>query len=419
MTARDFFKLSAVLVLEIFIAYGMIFVLEEAEEIAEIANFPQAPAPARALSVIGPVVQDLPEEPSQPLLQDGLANPPEIIKAVYLTSWSAGTSARIDYVANLAKTTELNAVVIDIKDFSGEIAYFTNVPEAFTYGAHRIKIGDIEALLKRLHEEGLYVIARVTVFQDPVLARARPDLAVQSIAKEGVWADYKGLAWVDPASRQVWNYIVSITRDAASRGFDEINFDYVRFPSDGNLQDMRFPVWDGRMPQQQIIREFFAYLREHLSDVTISADLFGLSTSSRDDLGIGQIIEDAFEYFDYVYPMVYPSHYADGYRGYWNPAEYPYEVVHFSLASAQVRLAALRAARPERQFAKLRPWLQDFHLGATYDPLMVQAQVQATKDALGDEFTGFLLWAPTNWYTQEALNPFSFDRAAYELRPRD
>ena len=173
------------------------------------------------------------------------------------------------------------------------------------------------------------------------------------------------------------------------------------------------------MPQQQIIREFFAYLREHLSDVTISADLFGLSTSSRDDLGIGQIIEDAFEYFDYVYPMVYPSHYADGYRGYWNPAEYPYEVVHFSLASAQVRLAALRAARPERQFAKLRPWLQDFHLGATYDPLMVQAQVQATKDALGDEFTGFLLWAPTNWYTQEALNPFSFDRAAYELRPRD
>src|SRR3989344_2152447 len=135
----------------------MIFVLEEAEEIAEIANFPQAPAPARALSAIGPVVQDLPEEPSQPLLQDGLANHPEIITAVYLTSWSAGTSARIDYVANLAKTTELTAVVIDIKDFSGEIAYFTNVPEAFTYGAHRIKIGYIEALLKRLHEEGLYV----------------------------------------------------------------------------------------------------------------------------------------------------------------------------------------------------------------------------------------------------------------------
>ncbi len=415
MTTRDFFKLSTILILEIFIAYGMIFTLSGVKEIAEIANFPQAPAPPRAVTTIGPVVQDLPEEPPQLSFEDSIPT----IKAVYLTSWSAGTPARIDYVINLAKTTELNAVVIDIKDFSGEVAYFTDVPEVAAYGAHRIKIWNIEALLKRLHEEGLYVIARVTVFQDPVLASARPDLAVQSIAKEGIWADYKGLAWVDPASQEVWNYIMAIARDAASRGFDEINFDYVRFPSDGNLQDMRFPVWGGQTPQSQIIREFFAYLREHLQGITISADLFGLATSSRDDLGIGQVIEDAFEYFDYVYPMVYPSHYATGYRGYRNPAEYPYEVVYFSLTSAQARLAASSAANPERQFAKLRPWVQDFHLGATYDPLMVQAQVQAAKDALGAEFAGFLLWAPTNWYTQEALHPFVFDEVAYELRPRD
>ena len=425
MTARDFFKLSILLAFEVFIAYGVIFALDRVQETAEIANSPQAPVAVQAVTMIEPITQDLSEEPSHVLGNTELTpqgqsvDSPQIIKAVYLTSWSAGTPARIDYVINLAKATELNAVVIDIKDFSGEVAYLTDVPEVARYGSQRIKIGNVEALLRRLHEEGLYVIARVTVFQDPVLVRARPDLAVQSIAKEGIWTDYKGLGWVDPASQEVWNYNVAIARDAASRGFDEINFDYVRFPSDGNLGDMRFPVWDGRTPQRQIIQEFFAYLQEHLLDVTISADLFGLSTSSRDDLGMGKVIEDAYEYFDYVYPMVYPSHYAIGYQGHQNPAEYPYEVVWYSMSSAQARLAALSAARPELQLAKLRPWLQDFDLGATYDPLMVQAQVQATKDALGDEFAGFLLWAPTNWYTTEALSPFSFERTAYDARPRD
>jgi len=321
-------------------------------------------------------------------------------------------------VIDLARTTELNAVVIDIKDFSGEVAYETDVSEVKEYGAERLKIRNIEALIKRLHEANIYVIARVTVFQDPILARARPDLAVQSIAQEGIWADHKGLGWVDPASEEAWNYTVAIARDAASRGFDEINFDYVRFPSDGNLQDMRFPVWDEQTLQRAVIREFFSYLRERLDDVVISVDLFGLTTSSRDDLGIGQVIEDALEYFDYVYPMVYPSHYAMGYRGYRKPAEYPYEVVHFSMATAQTRLDALKLANSGREFAKLRPWLQDFDLGARYDPLMVQSQVQAAKDALLEEYSGFLLWAPTNWYTVGVLNSFVFDAAGYDARPR-
>ncbi|MEK7542352.1 MAG: putative glycoside hydrolase, partial [Patescibacteria group bacterium] len=337
---------------------------------------------------------------------------------VYLTSWSGGSQRMIDYVINLARTTELNAVVIDIKDFSGEVAYKTDVPEVKQYGAERIKILNIEPLLKKLHEQGLYVIARVTVFQDPVLVKARPDLAVQSIAKEGEWTDHKGLGWIDPASQEAWNYTVAIARDASSRGFDEINFDYVRFPSDGDLKDMKFPFWDGQMPRKQIMQTFFSYLKANLLDVTISADLFGLSTSSRDDLGIGQIIEDAYEYFDYVYPMVYPSHYAQGYQGYPKPAEYPYEVVNYSMASAQARLEILKLANPGKRFARLRPWLQDFDLGAEYDTQMVQAQVQATQDALGNAFAGFLLWAPTNRYTTEALNPFVFDKVGYQNRFR-
>lgn len=422
---------------EIAAAHGMLFVFEDAqgslgEHIEEAHQEPVEETRVVPHVVAVPEPAPAPEPESAPVLNHGLApivfhnseltpqgqlaNPPEVVKAVYLTSWSAGFQRMVDYVLHLAKTTELNAVVIDIKDFSGEVAYLTNVPEAKQYGAERIKIWNIDALLKQLHAEGVYVIARITVFQDPVLVKARPDLAVQSVAKKGVWADYKGLGWVDPASQEVWDYTVSLARDAASRGFDEINFDYVRFPSDGDLQDMKFPIWDKQTPQRQILRNFFAYLRANLFDVRISVDLFGLATSSRDDLGIGQIIEDAYEYFDYVCPMVYPSHYANGYRGYPEPAEYPYEVVNYSLVTAQARLQALQQANSAGRFAKLRPWLQDFDLGATYTPLMVQAQVQATQDALGSEFKGFLLWAPTNYYTAQALNPFVFDRATYNAR---
>jgi len=422
VTNRGFFTLSAMLIFEISIAYGILFSLAaEAPSLTPLPDpdpsptesLPPAPEPSNSPS---PSPIALPSVELTP--QGQLINPPETIKAVYLTSWSGGSQSRIDYVIDLARTTGLNAVVIDIKDFSGEVAYETDVSEVKKYGAERLKIRNIEALIKRLHEANIYVVARVTVFQDPILARARPDLAVQSIAQEGIWADHKGLGWVDPASEEVWNYTVAIAQDAASRGFDEINFDYVRFPSDGNLQDMQFPVWDEQTLKRAVIREFFAYLREQMDDVVISVDLFGLTTSSNGDLGIGQVIEDAYEYFDYVYPMVYPSHYAIGYHGFRKPAEYPYEVVYSSMASAQARLDALKLANPGREFAKLRPWLQDFDLGAMYDLLMVQSQVQATKDALLEKYIGFLLWAPTNWYTAEALNPFVFDAAAYQNRPR-
>jgi len=397
--------------------YGMVFALQ----IAPASEPESKPAPEAPSPVPEPLPVPIPVPLPSPIVlrntevmpQGQLANPPDVIKAVYLTSWSAGTKRMINYVIDLAKTTGMNAVVIDVKDFSGEVAYETNVPEVVQYGASRIKIRNIDALLKRLHEEGIYVVARITVFQDPVLVKARPDLAVQSIGQEGMWADYKGLGWVDPVSPEAWNYTVNIAKDAASRGFDEINFDYARFPSDGDLKDMKFPFWDGQVSRQQIMRNFFAYLRENLEDIRISVDVFGLTTMNRDDLGIGQVIEDAYEYFDYVYPMVYPSHYAYGFLGYQNPAEYPYEVVSNSMTNAFARLQALRQAYPEKKFAQLRPWLQDFDLGATYDAQMVQAQVQATQEVMGGEFRGFLLWSPTNYYTAGALNPFVFDKSAY------
>lgn len=328
----------------------------------------------------------------------------EIVKAIYLTSWSASRKDMIGYLIDIAKTTEINAVVIDIKDFSGYVAYDTTVPEVEKYGAEQIRISNIDSLIDKLHAEGIYVIARITVFQDPILARAKPDLAVHSKTEaDSLWFDNMGLAWIDPAAKESWDYNIAIAKDAANHGFDELNFDYVRFPSDGDLRDMSFPFWDGKLPKSMVIREFFKELRQELPDAKISIDLFGLSTVSSNDLGIGQIIEDAFEYFDYVCPMVYPSHYADGFRGYQNPAEYPYEVVKYSMEGALRKLMLYKQSQETN--VQLRPWLQDFDLGAIYDVQMVRSEIQAVYDALGDDFNGFMLWSSSNFYTREAFEP--------------
>jgi len=336
---------------------------------------------------------------------------PDKIKSIYLTSWSAGNANKINYLIEIAKTTEINAVVIDIKDYSGYVAYDTQIPEVILYNAKQIRIPNIDALIKRLHQEDIYAIARIAVFQDPVLARARPDLAIFNkyelfspfrsfFAFVFLWLDSLKLAWVDPSSEEVWNYNINIAKDAFEHGFDEVNFDYVRFPSDGDLGAMGFPVWKKQTIRHEVIRDFFREVREQLPEAKISVDLFGLSTVNYDDLGIGQIIEDAYQYFDYISPMVYPSHYASGFLGYQNPADYPYEVVKHSMETAQRRLDIFNKGEIN---AQLRPWLQDFSLGTVYDPLMVKAQIEAVSQALGDNFNGFMLWNSSNIYQTEAL----------------
>lgn len=329
--------------------------------------------------------------------------PSEVVKAVYVTSWSAAREDYIDYVIDITKNTEINAIVVDIKDWSGYIAYDTQVPEAEQYNAERILISDIEAFLERFHKEGIYVIARITVFQDPVLAQSKPNLAVhQKSNKTLLWLDKSGLAWIDPSAREAWEYNIALAKDALSKGFDELNFDYVRFPSDGDLQDMSFPLWDEITPRNLIIKEFYKYIREEIPQDTISIDLFGLSTVSS-NLGVGHNIEDAYQYFDFVCPMVYPSHYTEGFLGYQNPAEYPYEIVKYSMESAFQKLSLLNMSQPTK--AKLRPWLQDFNLGAIYDAKMVRSQIEAVYDAAGDNFKGFMLWNSSNFYTKEAFQP--------------
>ncbi|MDP2734607.1 MAG: putative glycoside hydrolase, partial [bacterium] len=161
---------------------------------------------------------------------------PGEVRGIYLTRWSAGSAGKLAQVLELARQDIINAVVIDVKDFSGYLAYDTDVPLAKTIGAEQRNIPDPESYLASLHEAGLYTIARITVFQDPVLAEARPDLAIKFASSNDreIWRDHKGLPWVDPASKEVWEYNAALAKDAFTKGFDEVNFDYIRFPSDGD-----------------------------------------------------------------------------------------------------------------------------------------------------------------------------------------
>jgi len=363
-----------------------------------------------------------------------LSNPPEIIKAVYITAYSAGAKTYLNYLKNLFKNTEVNAVVVDIKGSDGYVSYASGAEEVKKYNLTNLAIKNIDELVRFFHDQNVYVIGRIAVFEDPQYAKARPELAVYNKAKTTdlthpvLWKDNNGLAWLDPNSKDVWDYDVSLAKDALYHGFDEINFDYIRFPTDGNRKNMGFPVFDEKREMSETIKEFFHYLRISLPNEKISADLFGLTTINTDDMGIGQIIEDAFENFDYVSPMVYPSHYANGFRGFANPAEHPYEVVKYSMDSALDREKKMikklqdsflknsealgsPAATSQMSFdvplpillAKIRPWLQDFNMGAFYTADMVKQQIRATRDSLGDDFNGFMLWNPSNIYTQGAV----------------
>lgn len=359
--------------------------------------------------------------------QKQLSNPPVIVKAIYLTSWSAGSARKMDEVMDMLRTTELNAVVIDVKDYTGVLSYhIADNPKLAEYATTEARIARPNALIKRLHDEGIYVIGRVSVFQDDVFSRKRPDLALRSITTGNIWHDRKDIAWLDASSRETWDYHVLIARDMIDRGFDEVNFDYIRFPSDGNVRDIAYPLWDGVTPEAQVISNFSRYIREQLPYAVISADILGLTTVAFDDLGIGQYLEDIVPYFDAVAPMVYPSHYATGFQGYANPAAHPYEVIQYSMDSAFTRLQKLRARVLEAQTStstdptiialqnikpdyvlktRFRPWIQDFNLGTTYTPDMVRAQIQATEDALGSEFAGWMIWSPSNRYQVSALLP--------------
>ncbi|TSD02094.1 MAG: Uncharacterized protein Athens071424_190 [Parcubacteria group bacterium Athens0714_24] len=323
---------------------------------------------------------------------------PEPVRGIYMTSYVAGTKDWREKLANLIDTTELNAVVIDIKDYTGRISYAPDDPVLKAIGSAQNRIPDIKNFINYLHSKNIYVIGRISVFQDSYFVKLHPELAVKNKAGTAVWKDKKGISWLSACSKEVWDYTVSISKDAEYQGFDELNFDYIRFPSDGNMKDISYPFCGTTVNKSEAMENFFAYLSAELNaiNIPISADLFGMTTTNTDDLNIGQVLEKTEPYFDYICPMVYPSHYPATYNGYKNPADHPYEIIKLAMDTASQRLLAASSTP-----SKLRPWLQDFDLGATYTAEMIRKEKQAVYDA---GLTSWLLWDPANKYTPAALD---------------
>jgi len=364
-----------------------------------------------------------PAKPSVPHLKTPLA-----VKAIYMSQCVVGTPSFRNELVSLVETTDLNSIIIDIKDFSGTISFPTKDP--LLKEATLVSCGarDMEAFLKELHAKGIYVIGRITVFQDQFYTKKHPELAVQSVSRPGEpWKDRKGLSFIDVSSRPFWDYIVMISKEAYAIGFDELNYDYIRYPSDGVMADAKYINPD----KPVALENFFRYLHDEVAPTgaVMSADLFGYVTVHTDDLGIGQVLERALPYFDYIAPMVYPSHYNNGFAGLKNVNSDPYTVVHVSLVEAVRRATATTTTVagfaqtpimktvvtpgsggiatstkevPTGTYSKkaypatvIRPWLQSFDYPVPYTPLMVAAQIKATSDA---GLSSYFFWDPANKY---------------------
>lgn len=319
---------------------------------------------------------------------------PVEVRGIYMTAYTASTK-RFGELMDFIKKNDLNALVLDIKTSNGEPAFAMKNETLKKYNPKK-SLYNPEELTTQLHKNGIYAIARFPVFQDPYMVGKESKFALQW-KSGGVWHDYKGVTWLDITSMPVWQYTASLAREAYERGFDEIQLDYVRFPSDGNLEAIKYARWDGKTKKEVEVEKFFAYFGGIMrrEKIPISADMFGLVCClNNNDLGIGQVLERALPHFDFISPMMYPSHYATGFVGKANPAAYPYEVVKYSMEKANAKVAKMSSAT-STPLAKLRPWIQDFDLGATYDRAKVWAQINAVRE---NKAEGFLLWNARNVY---------------------
>jgi hypothetical protein len=344
---------------------------------------------------------------------------PDSIRALYVNGWAAGSRSRMAELLRVARETEINAFVIDLKESDTYLTYdSTGIDLALEIGAHERPASRwLPELVRTLQEEGIYPIARIVVFKDRMLAEKRPDLAIQHV-DGGVWLDQRGKPWVDPYNRTVWDYNIAIAREALDMGFSEIQWDYVRFPDVvSSLQrSMAFPTAAG-VSRDENIRDFIAYSREQLAEyrVPITADVFGLSTHVQGGVGIGQQWEMLIEVADALLPMVYPSHYYTGMYGFRHPNAHPYEIVRISMQEAVERTEALRSAG--KNVGEVIPWLQAFSASwlddLRYGPEHLRNQIQAAYDA---GLKSWILWNPGSRYQvfYPALRPADGSLSAIE-----
>ena len=320
------------------------------------------------------------------------------VKGIYLSAYSAG-SANLEAYLKLLDRTELNAVVVDVKDVTGEVMYPSKVPLANEIGATRNVIPNLKSLNQQFQDRDVYTIARVAVFEDDILPRERPDLAVTDSSTGAPWLNNAGQSWSNQYSKEVWKYNVAIAKEAAEAGFDEIQFDYIRFPSDGPMQTVEYG--EKTFPkQEEALAGFLEDASDELEplDVRIAADVFGLA-ATQDGAGVGQFIDTLAPHLDVICPMVYPSHFPPGSYGYPDPNSEPYKIIENAMVDFEKKT---KDANPN---IEIRPWLQDFSLGTpSYGPEEIRAQMDATYDSGA---TGWLLWNASNDYTETALKASS------------
>lgn len=329
----------------------------------------------------------------EPALQISLQ--PFTPKALYLSFWGADLRSKRQQIRDLIDTTQLNALVIDIKSSRGHIAYRSNIPLAKEIGAQRVRpLKDLSEFLAELKAQGIYTIARMVVFKDDLLAKQRPEFAVRT--RSGyVWQDREKLSWSDPFNQQVRDYNLVVAEEAAQLGFDEIQFDYIRFPSKSDLLFSQETTDDSRVAA---INSFLSQAKERLANYPVftSANIFGYICWKHKDGKIGQRLVDLGERVDYLSPMLYPSGFPHGIPGYGNPMNHPYEVIAVSLQKAQ-QLSGLAPVR-------FRPWLQAFRDYAfdrrSFNADAVHAQINAS-DAVGSN--GWMLWNAASRFTLAGL----------------
>lgn len=358
---------------------------------------------------------------------------PSSVKALYYSAYATSRESKIDDIIDIAKDTEVNALIIDIKEIDGKTSFSFNNDDFWDIKpVSNNRISDISSILTKLKENNIYAIGRIVVFKDNYLPYQHPELAIKwSWDHNKIWWDYKWNSYSDPGSQQVWDYHIEMASAAYEMWFDEINFDYVRFPSDGYISQTYYPLstntfWDNpEWWKMIIIDQFSEYINRKLKiihpDIITSADVFGLVTNTN-LFQIGQNLESFVLYFDYVAPMIYPSHYASGYLWQSVPDNAPYEIFFDAMSSAQTKIDTLnekiitsqswtgelliQSAFPTSadknslkkvDYNKIRPWLQWFSCswcsGATeYTSYKFRRQIQAIED----------LWFSSGWYVWNA-----------------
>lgn len=335
------------------------------------------------------------------------------VKGVYVTGTSAGNKKYMEKLVNLINTTELNAVVIDVKE-DGRVNYPSEIKTVKDIGAHQ-RLYDVDEVLKLLHDNGIYVIGRIVCFRDNYLAQKRADLAIKR--KDGsIWRENGSIAWTNPYNREVWKYNIDIAKEAVEKGFDEIQFDYVRFPT---VSDKEVNYGEKTPPKADAVSDFLkeAAVEINRLGVPVSADIFAIVCETPGDWeGIGQVLERVGMDIDCISPMIYPSHYANASHGMMGngvgqsingvlfkaPDLKPYEVVYNVLLKTKERISKVDGYR-----AKVRPYLQDFTASylpkgyyQTYGPKQVRQQIKAVYEAGYEEW---ILWDAANTYAESAF----------------